>query len=142
MGAETDITQRFIENDVRRHYPECQGWKIVSVEGQSGYDQVFRILRRTIKGEEQVVLGFTFAKTVSPKLTEKILGESGSRPENALHIRKALLVPQGTDVSGLVSELLVLRMKKFSYDGSSLVWLNHPQYRFTRVQETRTKTSA
>lgn len=137
MGSETDIMQHFILNDIRRHFPECEGWKIVSNDVLSGYDQVFRIERRNIYGEDRVLLGFTFGKSISAALAGRINSGDGSRLENSVRVRKAVLVPQGSDISGLNPGTEIVRMKKFAYDGSLLVWLNHPQHRFGRMQRTR-----
>ncbi|MEN6611730.1 MAG: hypothetical protein ABFC24_12890 [Methanoregulaceae archaeon] len=140
MGSETDIMQHFILNDIRRHFPECEGWRIVSREAISGYDQVVRIERRNIYGEDHVLLGFTFEKSISAALAERINSGGGSRPENSVRVRKAILVPQGSDVTGLNPGTEIFRMKKFAYDGHLLVWLNHPQHRFGRMRRTPVET--
>lgn len=132
MGSESDIMQHFILNDIRRHFPECDGWRIVSSEAVTGYNQVFRIERRNIYGEDRVFLGFSYDRTLPPELAERINKGEGSRPENSVRVRKAVLVPQGAEVPGLDAGTEIFRMRKFAYDGPHLVWLNHPQHRFGR----------
>ncbi|MEN6611637.1 MAG: hypothetical protein ABFC24_12410 [Methanoregulaceae archaeon] len=135
MGSKDDVMQHFIENDLRRHFPECQGWKIVLREILSGYDQVISIERWSTKGEERIIVGFSFEPVVSGSLIQKIANGPESAPANSRYIRRALLVPQGSDVSALPSTTEVYRMKNFVYRDSELIWLKHPSHRFGRSEK-------
>lgn len=137
MGSKDDVMQHFIENDLRRHFPECLGWKIVSREILSGYDQILRIERWSAKGEEQIIVGFTFDSVISGSLILKISNGPGSSPANSRYIRRAVLVPLGCDVSPLPPVTEVYHMKNFVYQNSELIWLKHPSQRFGRLEKNK-----
>jgi len=137
MGTSDDSTQRFIVNDVRRHFPECEGWKITSRETLAGYDQVFRLQRPNGMSQEIVTLGFSFGKTVPELLLKKVRSPAVTNiPANFLRTRNALLVPDESDLSGIGNGIAIYTMKNFRYDGPALVWLKHPRERFGRIRQS------
>lgn len=129
MGSKDDIMQHFIENDVRRHFPECQGWKIASREIQSGYDQVIRVERWNDSAEEKIVIGFSFEPIVPKAIIDTLRNVPASVPANSKYFRKAVLVPQGSDISMLPPKTEVFLMKSFVYKDCELIWLKHPSQR-------------
>ncbi len=131
MGSSDDIMQHFIENDIHRHFPACEGWGIVPMETFSGYDQVFRIQRWTIKGDESILLGFSFQRRVPEQLLERL------RMRDSGFGRKAFLGPKGSDMSGLEPGVETYSMKNFANLGALLIWLKHPTVRFERSMQMR-----
>jgi hypothetical protein len=52
----------------------------------------------------------------------------------------SLLVPQGTEVSGLPAEIKVIFMRSFRYEGKDLLWLKRPVGSQAVTQSTQAST--
>ena len=140
MGSKDDIMQHFIENGLKRQFPECLGWKIISREFLSGYDQIITFERLGIRGEERIIVGFTFDPALSDLILMKLNNVPASSPANSRSNRKAILVAKGCDLSGLPMKTEVYYLKNFVYRDSELVWLKHPNERFQRMEKPEVKS--
>ena len=121
--------------DIRRHFPDCEGWQATLLEAFPGYDQILRLERSTGQNFESVVLGVSFTKSVPASLIEKIHAVPVSTlPRYSIRERRAVLVPKACDTSAVGSDVEIFHMKNFALDGKNLVWEKHPSYRIARIR--------
>ena len=139
MGSKDDIMQHFIENGLKRQFPECQGWKILSHEFLSGYNQVITIERLGVRGQERISVGCSFDPSLPGSILQMLSNVPASSPANSRSNRKAVLVVNGCDVSGIAPKTEVYYLKNFVYRDSELVWLKHPSQRFQRMEKPEVK---
>jgi hypothetical protein len=138
MGFQSDIMESFIEKDIRRHFPECDGWKISPVETFSGYDRLVHVERSSGPALENVVLGISFARAVPETFLEKVHSSTSTSrlPRHTLRERRAILVPGKCDVSKVGEGVGIYLMENFFFEGSTLLWYKHPRQRVERIRKS------
>ena len=136
MGYSGDIMHDIVQKELKRNYPASEGWVISEAHNQVGNDEIFSISRR--RGSNQVAtVGATFGRIVGPGLVAA-LNEGGTTPAAKKGTWYAcLLVPQGTDVSGLPDDVKVIFMRSFRYEGKDLLWLKRPAGSQVAAQSTQ-----
>jgi hypothetical protein len=125
MGYSGDIMHDIVQKELKRNYPASEGWIITGAPKQVGNDEVFSLSRR--QGSNQVVtVGTTFERKIGQSLLSAIMEgrESPSAKKGAWY--GSLLVPQGTDISGIPEDVRIIFMRSFRYEGKDLLWLKRP----------------
>ncbi len=136
MGSLDDIIPHFIEKDIRRHFPSCDGWKMAKTETLSGYDRIILLERNAGPNFESIVLGVSFAPKVPDAILSRVRSTTSTTlPRHALRERKAILVPRSADVTSAGDDIGVFHMKNYVFEGSELVWHKHPNRRFEQVKK-------
>jgi hypothetical protein len=135
MGYSGDIMHDIVQKEVKRNYPASEGWVISEARKQVGNDEIFTLSRR--RGSNQLMtIGATFERIIVPGLVSELI-ESGATPAAKKGTWNAcLLVPQGTDVSGLPAGMKVIFMRSFRYEGKDLLWLKRPAGTQAAAQST------
>jgi hypothetical protein len=135
MGYSGDIMHDIVQKELKRNYPASEGWVISEAHKQVGNDEIFTLSRR--RGSNQVVtVGATFERIVGPGFIAALI-EGGATPaakKSAWH--SCLLVPQGTEVSGIPDGIKVIFMRSFRYEGKDLLWLKRPAGTQAAAQST------
>jgi len=125
MGYSGDIMHDIVQKELKRNYPASEGWVIREVPKNVNKDEIFSVSRR--RGSSQVVtVGATFERIIGPGLVSALMAEQESPAAKKAAWQASLLVPQGTDVSGLPAGIKVIRMRSFRYEGKDLLWLKRP----------------
>jgi len=125
MGYSGDIMHDIVQKEIKRNYPASEGWVISGTPKQVLNDEIFLLSRR--RGSNQVAtVGATFGRIVGPGLVSAMMEgkETPAAKKGTWHA--CLLVPQGTDVSGLPDGMKVIFMRSFRYEGKDLLWLKRP----------------
>lgn len=125
MGYSGDIMHDIVQKELKRNYPASEGWVISGAPKQIGNDEIFSLSRR--RGSNQVTtVAATFGRMVEPGLISSLMEgkETTAAKKGTWHA--SLLVPQGTEVSGLPAEIKVIFMRSFRYEGKDLLWLKRP----------------
>jgi hypothetical protein len=136
MGYSGDIMHDIVQKELKRSYPASEGWVISETHKQVGNNEIFTLSRR--RGSNQVVtVGATFERIVGPAFIAALI-EGGATPaakKGTWH--SCLLVPQGTEVSGLPVGMKVIFMRSFRYEGKDLLWLKRPAGTQAAAQSTQ-----
>jgi hypothetical protein len=136
MGYSGDIMHDIVQKELKRNYPASEGWVISETNKQVGNNEIFTLSRR--RGSNQVVtVGATFERIVGPGFVAALI-EGGATPaakKGTWH--SCLLVPQGTEVSGLPLGMKVIFMRSFRYEGKDLLWLKRPAGTQAAAQSTQ-----
>jgi hypothetical protein len=125
MGYSGDIMHDIVQKELKRNYPASEGWIITGAPKQVGNDEVFSLSRR--RGSNQVVtVGTTFERKIGQSLLSAIMEgrESPAAKKGAWY--GSLLVPQGTDISGIPEDVRIIFMRSFRFEGKDLLWLKRP----------------
>ncbi len=125
MGYSGDIMHDIVQKELKRNYPASEGWVISDARKQAGDIEIFTVSRR--RGSNQVAtVGATFERIVGSGLASALLQGKAAPAAKKGTWHASLLVPQGTDVSGLPGEIKVIFMRSFRYEGKDLLWLKRP----------------
>lgn len=125
-----------VQKELKRNYPASEGWVIASDSKQVGNDEIFSLSRR--RGSNQVAtVGATFARVIGPELLSALMEGKESVAARKGRWSGSLLVPQGTDVTGLPEGIKVVFMRSFRYEGKDLLWLKRPAGSQVTVQSTQ-----
>ena len=125
MGYSGDIMHDIVQKELKRNYPASEGWVISDARKQAGDIEIFTVSRR--RGSNQVAtVGATFERIVGSGLASALLQGKAEPAAKKGTWHASLLVPQGTDVSGLPGEIKVIFMRSFRYEGKDLLWLKRP----------------
>ncbi len=125
MGYSGDIMHDIVQKELKRNYPASEGWVISDARKQAGDIEIFTVSRR--QGSNQVAtVGATFERIVGSGLASALLQGKAAPAAKKGTWHASLLVPQGTDVSGLPGEIKVIFMRSFRYEGKDLLWLKRP----------------
>ncbi len=128
-----------VQKELKRNYPASEGWVISGATQQVGNDEIFSVSRR--RGSNQVAsVAATFGKIVGPGLISALLEGKATQAAKKSAWHACLLVPQGTDVSGLPDEMKVIFMRSFRYEGKDLLWLKRPVGSQAAQQSTQAPT--
>ncbi len=139
MGYSGDIMHDIVQKELKRNYPASEGWVISGAPKQIGNDEIFSLSRR--RGSNQVTtVAATFGRMVEPGLISSLMEgkETTAAKKGTWHA--SLLVPQGTEVSGLPAEIKVIFMRSFRYEGKDLLWLKRPVGSQAVTQSTQAST--
>lgn len=139
MGYSGDIMHDIVQKELKRNYPASEGWVISGAPKQVGNDEIFSLSRR--RGSNQVTtVAATFGRMVEPGLISSLMEgkETTAAKKGTWHA--SLLVPQGTEVSGLPAEIKVIFMRSFRYEGKDLLWLKRPVGSQAVTQSTQAST--
>jgi hypothetical protein len=99
-------------------------------------DEIFSLSRR--RGSSQVVtVGASFARVIGQELISALMEGKETAAAKRGTWYGGLLVPQGTDVSGLPEGIKVVFMRSFRYEGKDLLWLKRPAGSQVAVQSTQ-----
>jgi hypothetical protein len=125
MGYSGDIMHDIVQKELKRNYPASEGWVISGAPKQVGNDEIFSLARR--RGSNEVAtVGATFGRIVGPGLVSALMDGKSTPAAKKGTWHACLLVPQGTDVSGLPEGIKVIFMRSFRYEGKDLLWLKRP----------------
>jgi len=125
MGYSGDIMHDIVQKELKRNYPASEGWVISGAPKQVGNDEIFSLSRR--RGSNQIAtVGASFGRVIAKELVSALVDgkETAAAKKGTWHA--CLLVPQGTDVSGLPESMKVVFMRSFRYEGKDLLWLKRP----------------
>jgi hypothetical protein len=139
MGYSGDIMHDIVQKELKRNYPASEGWVISGAPKQIVNDEIFSLSRR--RGSNQVAtVAATFGRMVEPGLISSLMEgkETTAAKKGTWHA--SLLVPQGTEVSGLPAEIKVIFMRSFRYEGKDLLWLKRPVGSQAVTQSTQAST--
>jgi hypothetical protein len=119
MGSAHDIMETFACRDIRARFSSFDGWECTPVPSQNA-DSAYRITRNYRGQRQNIYLVVSLDPVPSPACIHRL--ESLGRDDRA---RKGacLLVPQGTDISGVPSAIKVLPMTAFGFVDDELTWL-------------------
>jgi hypothetical protein len=136
MGYSGDIMHDIVQKELKRNYPASEGWVITEDSKQVGNDEIFSLSRR--RGSSQVAtVGATFARVIGQELISALMQGKETAAAKRGTWYGGLLVPQGTDVSGLPEGIKVVFMRSFRYEGKDLLWLKRPAGSQVAVQSTQ-----
>jgi hypothetical protein len=139
MGYSGDIMHDIVQKELKRNYPSSEGWVISGAAKQVGNDEIFSLSRR--RGTNQVAtVGASFGKIVGPGLISAMMEGKATPAAKKGTWHACLLVPQGTDVSGLTDDIKVIFMRSFRYEGKDLLWLKRPVGSAAATQSTQAST--
>jgi len=139
MGYSGDIMHDIVQKELKRNYPASEGWVISGDPKQIGNDEIFSVSRR--RGSNQVAtVAATFGRIVGQGLVSAMLEGKATPAASKGTWHACLLVPQGTDVSGLPDEIRVIFMRSFRYEGKDLLWLKRPVGSQVAPQSTQVST--
>jgi len=139
MGYSGDIMHDIVLKELKRNYPASEGWVISGTAKQVGDDEIFSLSRR--RGSNQVVtVGATFGRIVGQGLVSALLEGRATPAAKKSSWHAGLLVPQGTDVSGLPADIKVIFMRSCRYEGKDLLWLKRPAGTEVAAQSTQAST--
>ena len=139
MGYSGDIMHDIVQKELKRNYPSSEGWVISGAAKQIGNDEIFSLSRRS--GTNQVAtVGASFGKIVGPGLISAMMEGKATPAAKKGAWHACLLVPQGTDVSGLTDDIKVIFMRSFRYEGKDLLWLKRPVGSPAVTQSTQAST--
>ncbi len=139
MGYSGDIMHDIVQKELKRNYPASEGWVISGTAKQVGDDEIFLLSRR--RGSNQVAtVGATFGRIVGQGLVSALLEGKATPAAKKSSWHACLLVPQGTDVSGLPADIKVIFMRSFRYEGKDLLWLKRPAGTQVAAQSTQAST--
>jgi hypothetical protein len=136
MGYSGDIMHDIVQKEIKRNYPASEGWVITGTAKQVGNDEIFTLSRR--QGKNQVAtVGATFERVISKELITALATgkETPSAKKGTWHA--GLLVPQGTDISGIPEGMKFIFMRSFRYEGKDLLWLKRPAGSQVATQSTQ-----
>jgi hypothetical protein len=119
MGSAHDIMETFACRDIHARFSSFDGWECTPVPSQNA-DSAYRITRNYRGQRQNIYLVVSLDPVPSPACIHRL--ESLGRDDRA---RKGacLLVPQGTDISGVPSAIKVLPMTAFGFVDDELTWL-------------------
>ena len=120
MGSAHDIMQTFASKDLHAQFPDYEGW-VWSVLPTAGSRGILYRVSRYYHGQPQEA--FLTVSFEPQPLGESVLALSSVKPEYGCKTSRCLLVPKGTDVSGIPTGIRILSMSSFGYVDGSLVWL-------------------
>ncbi len=136
MGYSGDIMHDIVQKELKRNYPASEGWVISGTQKQVGNDEIFTLSRR--RGSSQVAsVGTTFGRIVGSGLISALMAGKTTPAAKKGTWYACILVPQGTDVSGLPEGMKVIFMRSFRYEGKDLLWLKRPLGSPAAVQSTQ-----
>ena len=126
MGICTDIMHDFVMQEIKRIYSSYDGWKISQQRHGNSYDTIF-VIERMNKGTKEVAkILASYKKEITLDMIEELTVPEKS-PDGMVPRRSfAVMVPGGADVSQLPSDLKILTMKSFAFEGKELVWIKKP----------------
>ncbi|MCK9592411.1 MAG: hypothetical protein M0Q91_10440 [Methanoregula sp.] len=129
----------FVRQEINRFFSTYDGWTIIPMPEEGGYDREF-VAERTISGnrESKKVL-VSFEKCIQK---EKIEGMRSSVTGPYGQIQKSdilVLVPQKSDTSCVPPDVRIAFMHSFSFDGDTLAWMKKP---VQKPEEEKTKLKA
>lgn len=136
MGYSGDIMHDIVQKEIKRNYPASEGWVITGTPKQVGNDEIFTLSRR--QGKNQVAtVGATFERVISQDLLSALVAgkEATAAKKGIWHA--SLLVPQGTDISGIPEGMKFIFMRSFRYEGKDLLWLKRPAGSQVTTQSTQ-----
>ena len=136
MGYSGDIMHDIVQKEIKRNYPASEGWVITGTPKQVGNDEIYTLSRK--RGKNQVAtVGATFERVISQELMSALVTgkESPAAKKGAWHA--GLLVPQGTDISGIPEGMKYIFMRSFRYEGKDLLWLKRPAGSQVTTQSTQ-----
>jgi|WetSurMetagenome_2_1015567.scaffolds.fasta_scaffold348664_1 hypothetical protein len=119
MGSAHDIMQTFACRDINALFSRYDGWECMPIPPQSS-NPAFRITRNLRGQRQNIYLVVSFEPAPLPSCIDYLqtLGK-GDRAKKGT----CLLVPQGTDISGVPSSIKVLPMTAFGFVDDELRWL-------------------
>lgn len=139
MGYSGDIMHDIVQKELKRNYPASEGWVVSGTSKKIGNDDIFSVSRR--RASSQVVtVGVTFSKIIEPGLVASMVAEKNTAAAKKSAWQGSLLVPQGTDISGIPADIKVIFMRSFRYEGKDLLWLKRPSGSPANAQSTQAST--
>ncbi|MCU0631169.1 MAG: hypothetical protein MUF37_08465 [Methanoregulaceae archaeon] len=136
MGYSGDIMHDIVQKEIKRNYPASEGWVITGSPELVGNNEIYTLSRR--QGKNQVAtVGATFERVISPELMSALVTgkEAPAAKKGTWHA--SLLVPQGTDISGIPEGIKSIFMRSFRYEGKDLLWLKRPAGSQVTTQSTQ-----
>ena len=126
MGICTDIMHEFVMQEIKRIYSSYDGWKITPRSHGNSYDTIF-VIERINKGTKEIVkILASFKKDITLDMIEDLTvpekSSDGREPRRSF----AVMVPEGANVSSLPSDLNIMTMKSFAFEGKELTWVKKP----------------
>jgi hypothetical protein len=139
MGYSGDIMHDIVQKELKRNYPASEGWVVRGASRKIGNNEIFSVSRR--RGSSQVVtVGATFERIIGPGFVSALVAEKETPAAKKGTWHASLLVPQGTDISGLPPEIKAIFMRSFRYEGKDLLWLKRPTGSQAQAQSTQAST--
>lgn len=121
MGSAHDIMQTFASKDLHAQFPEYDGWEWTILPGFNSGNLMYRVFRNYHYNLQESFLAVSF----DPKPSAGCIGALTSVvTDTQKRTGRYLLVPQGTDTSGIPPGIGILTMTSFGFSGGKLTWLS------------------
>ena len=119
MGSAYDIMQTFAHKDLHAQFSEYDGWNWTTVPAPRKDNVMYRVSRYYHGQPQEAILIASFEPQPSAGSVTALTTASANK-----HTGRYLLVPQGTDVSGIPAGICILTMTAFGFSDGKLVWLS------------------
>jgi hypothetical protein len=122
MGSSEDVMHDFARRAVKNKYPTVDGWQYRHVEDLRK-KEMFVVSRRILGRSEGAYVMILFEKKILAAEAELMDSMNTAHPiPGVARPEKVMIVPGGSDTSGMPGDIRILHLHGFHFEGNDLVW--------------------
>jgi hypothetical protein len=122
MGSSEDVMHDFARRAVKNMFPTVDGWQYRHAE-EIKKKEMFVVSRRILGRSEGTYVMVLFERKIPSSDAELLDSMNAVHPiPGVAHPEKAMIVPMGSDTSGIPEGIRVLHLHGFHFEGNDLVW--------------------